>query len=53
MKRQNKHSRIKDKQMWLPAELSAQGEKFKDNINDEVVRLVLRAVKKMSMGGKQ
>ena len=36
---------IKERQTWLPAEVSAQGEKFKGNINDEVARLVLRAVK--------
>jgi TetR/AcrR family transcriptional regulator len=36
---------IKERQTWLPAELSAQGKKFKGNINDEVTRLVLRAVK--------
>jgi TetR/AcrR family transcriptional regulator len=35
---------IKERQTWLPAELSAQGKKFKGNINDEVTRLVLRAV---------
>jgi AcrR family transcriptional regulator len=35
---------IKDRQTWLPAEVSAQGKKFKGNINDEVARLVLRAV---------
>ena len=36
---------IKERQTWLPAEVSDQGEKFKGNINDEVARLVLRAVK--------
>jgi len=37
---------IKDRQTWLPAEVSAHDRKFKGNINDEVSRLVLRAVKK-------
>ena len=35
---------IKDRQTWLPAEVSDQGKKFKGNINDEVARLVLKAV---------
>ena len=36
---------IKDRQMWLPAEVRAHDKKFKGNIGDEVARLILRAVK--------
>jgi AcrR family transcriptional regulator len=35
---------IKDRQTWLPVEVRDHDKKFKGNINDEVARLVLRAV---------
>ena len=37
---------IKDRQIWLPAEVRAHDKKFKGNIGDEVARLVLRAIKR-------
>ncbi len=37
---------IKDKQMWLPADVRARDKKLKGNLGDEVARLVLRAIKK-------
>jgi TetR/AcrR family transcriptional regulator len=37
---------IKDKQVWLPAEIRSRDKKLKGNIGDEVARLILRAVKK-------
>ncbi len=37
---------IKDRQIWLPAEVRAHDKKFKGNIGDEVARLILRAVKR-------
>jgi TetR/AcrR family transcriptional regulator len=36
---------IKDRQIWLPAELKARDKKLKGSIGDEVTRLVLKAVK--------
>jgi hypothetical protein len=36
---------IKDRQIWLPAELRARDKKLKGTIGDEVARLILRAVK--------
>jgi AcrR family transcriptional regulator len=37
---------IKDKQMWLPADVRARDKKLKGSLGDEVARLVLRAIKK-------
>ena len=37
---------IKDRQVWLPAEIRDRDKKLKGNIGDEVARLILRAVKK-------
>jgi AcrR family transcriptional regulator len=37
---------IKDRQVWLPAEIRSRDKKLKGNIGDEVARLILRAVKK-------
>jgi TetR/AcrR family transcriptional regulator len=37
---------IKDRQTWLPAEIRNRDKKIKVNIADEVVKLILRAVKK-------
>ena len=36
---------IKDRQVWLPAEIRDRDKKLKGNIGDEVARLILRAVK--------
>jgi AcrR family transcriptional regulator len=37
---------IKDKQMWLPADVRARDKKLKGSLGEEVARLVLRAIKK-------
>lgn len=37
---------IKDRQIWLPAELKARDKKLQGSLGDEVARLVLKAVKK-------
>jgi len=37
---------IKDKQMWLPADVRARDKKLKGSLGDEVARLVLKAIKK-------
>jgi TetR/AcrR family transcriptional regulator len=37
---------IKDRQVWLPAQIRGRDKKLKGNIGDEVARLILRAVKK-------
>lgn len=37
---------IKDKQMWLPADVKARDKKLKGSLGEEVARLVLRAIKK-------
>jgi len=37
---------IKDKQMWLPADVRARDKILKGNLGAEVARLVLRAIKK-------
>ena len=37
---------IKDKQMWLPADVRARDKKLKGSLGEEVARLVLKAIKK-------
>lgn len=39
-------SPIKDKQMWLPAELKARDKKLPGSLGEEVTKLVIKAVKK-------
>jgi AcrR family transcriptional regulator len=37
---------IKDRQVWLPADIKARDKKLKGSLGEEVARLVLRAIKK-------
>ena len=37
---------IKDKQMWLPADVRARDKKLKGSLGEEVARMVLKAIKK-------
>lgn len=37
---------IKDKQMWLPADVRARDKKLKGSLGEEVARLILKAIKK-------
>lgn len=39
-------SPIKDRQVWLPADIKARDKKLKGSLGDEVARMVLRAIKK-------
>jgi TetR/AcrR family transcriptional regulator len=39
-------SPIKDRQVWLPADIKARDKKLKSSLGDEVARMVLRAIKK-------
>lgn len=39
-------SPIKDRQVWLPADIKARDKKLKGSLGDEVAKLVLRAIKK-------
>jgi TetR/AcrR family transcriptional regulator len=41
-----KGSPIKDKQMWLPADVKARDTKLEGSLGDEVTKLVLKAIKK-------
>ncbi len=41
-----KSSPIKDRQVWLPADVKARDKKLKGSLGDEVAWLVLRAIKK-------
>ena len=41
-----KASPIKDKQLWIPAELTAHDKKLKSSVGEEVATLVLKAIKK-------
>ncbi|MCX5850258.1 MAG: TetR/AcrR family transcriptional regulator [Deltaproteobacteria bacterium] len=40
-----KSSPIKDKQLWMPAELKAHDKKLKASLGEEVAKLVLKAIK--------
>ena len=41
-----KSSPIKDKQVWLPADVKARDKKLKSSLGEEVAKLVLKAIKK-------
>jgi TetR/AcrR family transcriptional regulator len=41
-----KSSPIKDRQVWLPAEVRARDKELKGSLGDEVARMVLKAIKK-------